>query len=268
MKNTIRCCISCILPCGALDVIRIVHSSGRVEEISGTVKAREIMKAYPKHVLKKPSSASDDRMVPKIIIVPPEAELQRGKIYFLIPLPSTLEKNQSKSTKKKKEIISITAAAATFGVDSTVAAEAGAFSSNFNLIHFYPPNHPLGFKQQAAYCLMIGRCSVHQAELWAVFDGLELAWNLGFRSLKVETDNLEVARCLNSSPLMHESSITRRIRSLFSRQWKCEIKYTPREANKRADRMASMRRDGSMETRFFSNRPLLCKEFLRLTKLS
>ncbi|KAE8714997.1 CBL-interacting serine/threonine-protein kinase 12-like [Hibiscus syriacus] len=104
MKNTIRCCISCILPCGALDVIRIVHINGRVEEISGTIKAGDIMRAYPKHVLKKPSSsAADEGMVPKIIVVPPEADLQRGKIYFLIPLPSTPEKSRSKSTKKKKK---------------------------------------------------------------------------------------------------------------------------------------------------------------------
>ncbi|MBA0811021.1 hypothetical protein Gohar_002959 [Gossypium harknessii] len=105
MKNTIRCCISCILPCGALDVIRIVHSNGRVEEISGSIKASDIMKAYPKHVLKKPSSSSDDGMVPKIVIVPPDAELQRGKIYFLMPLPSTPDKTRSKTsstTKKKK----------------------------------------------------------------------------------------------------------------------------------------------------------------------
>ena len=102
MKNTIRCCISCILPCGALDVIRIVHSNGRVEEISGTIRASEIMKAHPKHVLKKPSSPSEDGVVPKIIFVPPDAELQRGKIYFLIPMPSTLEKTRSRSSTKKK----------------------------------------------------------------------------------------------------------------------------------------------------------------------
>ena len=86
-------------------MIRIVHSNGRVEEISGSIKASDIMKAYPKHVLKKPSSSSDDGMVPKIVIVPPDAELQRGKIYFLIPLPSTPDKTRSKTsstTKKKK----------------------------------------------------------------------------------------------------------------------------------------------------------------------
>ncbi|CAL5183588.1 unnamed protein product [Lathyrus oleraceus] len=112
MRNSIRCCISCILPCGALDVIRIVHCNGRVEEISGTIKASEIMKAYPKHVLKKPSSSSSqDAVVPKIVVVPPDAELQRGKIYFLMPLPSPPPeknshrsvKNSSNGRKKRKE---------------------------------------------------------------------------------------------------------------------------------------------------------------------
>ncbi|KAI5657349.1 hypothetical protein M9H77_26142 [Catharanthus roseus] len=118
MKNTIRCCISCILPCGALDVIRIVHANGRVEELSGTIKAEEIMKAHPKHVLKKPSSSSSSSeeaaaasgICPKIVIVPPDAELQRGKIYFLIPVPSppsdqkkSQKRSSSSSRKKKRE---------------------------------------------------------------------------------------------------------------------------------------------------------------------
>ncbi|KAI4372006.1 hypothetical protein MLD38_010294 [Melastoma candidum] len=88
MKETIRCCISCILPCGALDVIRIVHTDGHVDEISGrsTVLAGEIMKLHPKHVLKKPSSPSHDGVVPGIVILPPDAELRRGKIYLLVPV--------------------------------------------------------------------------------------------------------------------------------------------------------------------------------------
>ncbi|XP_010540519.1 PREDICTED: uncharacterized protein LOC104814258 [Tarenaya hassleriana] len=99
MKETIRCCIACILPCGSLDVIRIVHSNGYVEEISGSITAKEIMRAHPKHVLRKPSSPppsdSVDRprddviSAAKIVVVPPDAELQRGKIYFLMPVSSS-----------------------------------------------------------------------------------------------------------------------------------------------------------------------------------
>ncbi|KGN49308.1 uncharacterized protein LOC101214777 [Cucumis sativus] len=104
MKNAIRCCLSCILPCGSLDVIRIVHCDGHVQEIAGSIRASDVMKANPKHVLKKPSSpTSDDRVVPKIVILPPDAELQRGKIYFLMPLPPAPEKPRSKSLSKKKK---------------------------------------------------------------------------------------------------------------------------------------------------------------------
>ena len=116
MKNSIRCCISCILPCGALDVIRIVHSNGRVEEITGTIKASDVMKAHPKHVLKKPCSPSsiseDDGSggggVRSIVIVPPDAELQRGKIYFLMPLPPTpppQTQEKKKNMQRRKKIM-------------------------------------------------------------------------------------------------------------------------------------------------------------------
>ncbi|KAF8369640.1 hypothetical protein HHK36_001736 [Tetracentron sinense] len=103
MKNTIKCCISCILPCGALDVIRIVHSNGRVEEFSQTIRAGEVMKLHPKHVLKKPLSSSDEGVVPRIVIMPPDAELQRGKIYFLMPVSSLPEKTRSGSSRRRKK---------------------------------------------------------------------------------------------------------------------------------------------------------------------
>ncbi|KAF9672448.1 hypothetical protein SADUNF_Sadunf11G0042800 [Salix dunnii] len=135
MKNTIRCCISCILPCGALDVIRIVHSNGRVEEISGTIRASEIMKAYPKHILKKPSSPSDDGFVPKIVIVPPDAELQRGKIYFLMPAPPTQETKSSRSsrgpgTRKKRREISSNSRSTESNNSSHIATNSISMTSN------------------------------------------------------------------------------------------------------------------------------------------
>uniref|UniRef100_A0A7N0ZY21 Uncharacterized protein n=1 Tax=Kalanchoe fedtschenkoi TaxID=63787 RepID=A0A7N0ZY21_KALFE len=102
MKKALRCCISCILPCGALDVIRIVHANGRVEEITGSVTACEVMKAYPKHVLKKPTSSiefSEGGGAAAIVILPPDAQLQRGKIYFLMPVAAPA---QPKSARRRR----------------------------------------------------------------------------------------------------------------------------------------------------------------------
>ncbi|XP_021723794.1 uncharacterized protein LOC110691180 [Chenopodium quinoa] len=127
MKNTIRCCISCILPCGALDVIRIVHSNGRVEEISGTIRAEDIMKAHPKHILKKPTSRSTSDVEsidshhrgPTIVVVPPDAQLQRGKIYFLIPIIDHNNNKKKTNSSSKKSTSSPTS-------PSVVAAPVGS----------------------------------------------------------------------------------------------------------------------------------------------
>ncbi|OIW02595.1 hypothetical protein TanjilG_24046 [Lupinus angustifolius] len=85
MGNSLRCCLACVLPCGALDLIRIVHLSGYVEEITRSITAGEVLHANPNHVLSKPSSQG---VVRRILILSPETELKRGSIYFLIPLSS------------------------------------------------------------------------------------------------------------------------------------------------------------------------------------
>lgn len=96
MGNSLRCCIACILPCGALDVIRIVHVNGHVEEVSGTILAGDVMKANPKHVLRKHCSEEEGGL--RIIVLPPDALLKRGNIYFLIPVPSTPSPNSSSNS--------------------------------------------------------------------------------------------------------------------------------------------------------------------------
>ncbi|GMG98205.1 hypothetical protein Nepgr_000045 [Nepenthes gracilis] len=92
MGNSILCCLACILPCGALDLIRIVHINGCVEEFTRPVTAGEILKANPNHVLSKPSCQG---VVRRILILSPESELKRGSIYFLIPVSSLLENKRS-----------------------------------------------------------------------------------------------------------------------------------------------------------------------------
>ncbi|XP_047941913.1 uncharacterized protein LOC125188882 [Salvia hispanica] len=97
MGNSLRCCLACVLPCGALDLIRIVHLNGSVDEITGRVTAGEILKNNPNHVLTKPSSQG---MARRILILSPESELKRGSIYFLIPSSSLPADKTNKILKK------------------------------------------------------------------------------------------------------------------------------------------------------------------------
>ncbi|KAK8641615.1 hypothetical protein V6N13_011005 [Hibiscus sabdariffa] len=97
MGNSLRCCLACVLPCGALDLIRIVHLNGYVEEITRPVSAGEILKANPNHVLSKPCSHR------QILILSPESQLRRGGIYFLIPdKKNSAMQHHNKSSRKSK----------------------------------------------------------------------------------------------------------------------------------------------------------------------
>ncbi|KAG0465031.1 hypothetical protein HPP92_019195 [Vanilla planifolia] len=40
-------CVACVLPCGAFDVVRVVHINGHVDEYSHQVTAGEILAAHP-----------------------------------------------------------------------------------------------------------------------------------------------------------------------------------------------------------------------------
>ncbi|XP_076904018.1 uncharacterized protein LOC143559273 [Bidens hawaiensis] len=100
MGNSLRCCLACVLPCGALDLIRIVHLNGYVEEITRPVTAGEVLKNYPNHVLSKPCSQG---VVRKILILSNISELKRGSIYFLIPASSVPENKRNPETKDRKK---------------------------------------------------------------------------------------------------------------------------------------------------------------------
>ncbi|THU68050.1 hypothetical protein C4D60_Mb05t31150 [Musa balbisiana] len=98
MGNSLRCCLACILPCGALDVIRIVHLDGQVEEYSSRqVSAGEILAANPDHILSKPCAQG---VATKILIVSPDSDLKRGHIYFLIPESALPGKERKKRHQK------------------------------------------------------------------------------------------------------------------------------------------------------------------------
>ncbi|KAL7124709.1 hypothetical protein ABFS83_14G066900 [Erythranthe nasuta] len=100
MGNSLRCCLACVLPCGALDLIRIVHLNGHVEELSGRVNAGDVLKNNPNHILTKPCSSQG--VARRILILSPESDLKRGSIYFLIPSSSLPAHHHHHNTKINK----------------------------------------------------------------------------------------------------------------------------------------------------------------------
>ncbi|KAF8775452.1 hypothetical protein HU200_004876 [Digitaria exilis] len=107
MGNSLRCCLACMVPCGALDVVRIVHLSGHVDEFSCSVAASSVLAANPNHTLTtawSPSGAPGCASK-KLVIVSPDSELKRGRIYFLIPsatLPADRRGSKKQGSSKTK----------------------------------------------------------------------------------------------------------------------------------------------------------------------
>uniref|UniRef100_A0ACD5U2R8 Uncharacterized protein n=1 Tax=Avena sativa TaxID=4498 RepID=A0ACD5U2R8_AVESA len=93
MGNSLRCCLACMLPCGALDVVRVVHLSGHVDEFTCPLIASDVLAAHPSHALTAAGSAGAAR---RIVIVSPDSELRRGRIYFLIPTTTAPELKRPK----------------------------------------------------------------------------------------------------------------------------------------------------------------------------
>ncbi|KAL8516405.1 hypothetical protein ACS0TY_014894 [Phlomoides rotata] len=100
MGNSLRCCLACVLPCGALDLIRVVHLNGCVDELAGRVTAGEFLRNYPGHVLTQPCSQGVSR---RILILSPESDLKRGSIYFLIPSSVSRSKKPIKKYRSTKQ---------------------------------------------------------------------------------------------------------------------------------------------------------------------
>ncbi|GFZ19937.1 hypothetical protein Acr_28g0006420 [Actinidia rufa] len=99
MGNSIRCCLACVLPCGALDLIRIVHLNGYVEELTRPGHSRrgpqEQPQPRPQQALlsgRRPQGFSSSRRTPSSSEAPSTS---------LIPSSSMPEKKRSRENHKK-----------------------------------------------------------------------------------------------------------------------------------------------------------------------
>ncbi|KAE8680042.1 hypothetical protein F3Y22_tig00111392pilonHSYRG00178 [Hibiscus syriacus] len=84
---------------------------------------------------------------------------------------------------------------------------------------------------------VLGICSIVEAELWGIHEGLSHAWNLGERQIMVEADNLEVIRMLKGKT--NKGSIFTlldRVNELLKQEWTVTLRHINRDVNKVADK--------------------------------
>ena len=93
----------------------------------------------------------------------------------------------------------------------------------------------------AGFSMHVGIATNNIAELEAVRQGLEMAWNMGVKRLHLELDSKVVLDWLTSSNLNYPTNILPLIcdcRNLLEREWEVHMHHEFREANGCADALA------------------------------
>ncbi|KAJ8762621.1 hypothetical protein K2173_008060 [Erythroxylum novogranatense] len=88
----------------------------------------------------------------------------------------------------------------------------------------------------------IGVATSFVAELWAIKVGLLMAWEKGYRRVRLQVDSLTIVSMLKTgkSPRSLNSALFRDIYGLLRRDWQVEMQHIYREANQCADRLANI----------------------------
>lgn len=104
----------------------------------------------------------------------------------------------------------------------------------------------------------IGESSVTMAELWGLYQGLNLAWNIGISHLLVEVDSYCVVQMTAKQATVPNAyyPLMVAIREILSRNWQVSITHIYREANSAADFMANMALSVPIGLHSFPNPPV------------
>ncbi|KAK9046564.1 hypothetical protein V6N11_052450 [Hibiscus sabdariffa] len=108
----------------------------------------------------------------------------------------------------------------------------------------------------SGYTRFVGRCDALLAELWAMHDGLLLAWDLGFRFVELESDCLKAVRIISSrSDVLGKSALVGAIARLLHRDWNVEVRHIARVSNGVTNKLAKQGRELGMESTLFVAAP-------------
>ncbi|XVF35312.1 hypothetical protein REPUB_Repub18cG0134800 [Reevesia pubescens] len=87
----------------------------------------------------------------------------------------------------------------------------------------------------------VGICDITTAELWGIYQGINLCWNKGYREVELESDSTLAIKKINTvhNRFDTDGNLVGAIQRFLQRNWSCKIRHIYREANQCADWMAS-----------------------------
>ncbi|KAK0578627.1 hypothetical protein LWI29_013416 [Acer saccharum] len=108
------------------------------------------------------------------------------------------------------------------------------------------------------FAMKIGVGSVIEAELWGLYEGLQLAWSFGCRKVCVETDSLITVQLMCSGTMSNHPllSLIQSCKNLVNADWICTINHIYREGNNLADGLAHMGHGLNFSIVFYEEPPL------------
>lgn len=93
---------------------------------------------------------------------------------------------------------------------------------------------------------------MEQTEIYAVYEGLKIAWNQGHWHIMVESDSKAVVKLIHEGfKKLSHNALIRGIVELCQRNWTVSITSVYREANILADQMVKLARRGMFSTQIF-----------------
>ncbi|KAK5845345.1 hypothetical protein PVK06_001517 [Gossypium arboreum] len=115
----------------------------------------------------------------------------------------------------------------------------------------------------------IGKCSVFNAELWGILEGLKLIRRLGLDHVIIHSDSLEVVESiLGSISTGSNSALIRRIHNLMSQENHWFMQYIPREQNQVADCLAKQALREKGDPQVLDDPPEIARALLGRNKYS
>ncbi|EOY24207.1 Non-LTR retroelement reverse transcriptase [Theobroma cacao] len=92
------------------------------------------------------------------------------------------------------------------------------------------------------YACKLETSSGLRVELWGFYKGLQLAWERGFRKVKLQSDNKAMVQAISFSSVHPCSNLDliRAIKGMLGRHWEVNISHIYREANTTADFMSNL----------------------------